>query len=380
MQNIGGNSMEKEMTNKGKELQKELEVWLASIAEIGPVKARRLLEHFGDEYGIYHARKSALDKVEGISEKDVQAIVSETNKRKAREDFEKMLNRGISFVSIHDKAYPEMLRKIDNPPYGLFVRGKMPAEHIPSVAIVGARNCTNYGKEMSRWFARELSEAGIQIISGLAYGVDGSAHQGALEGKTPTFGVLGCGIDICYPKENFSLYMDMLAHGGILSEYGLGVPGMAYQFPMRNRIISGLCDAIVIVEARQKSGSLITADQALEQGKSIFALPGRIGDPLSVGCMNLIKQGAELVTSPQDILDNFYIDTVIRKKEMGELAGLEQIEEQKIFLCLSFEPKHIDQLARETGFLISKLLTILLKMELDGFVRQTSQNCYIRAL
>ena len=191
-----------------------------------------------------------------------------------------------------DKAYPERMRPYPDMPAGIYTKGRLPFEGVPSAAIVGARACSVYGRVQARRYARELAAAGVQIISGLATGVDAAAHEGALEGGGVTFAVLGCGVDICYPKENYPLMRRMLEHGGgILSEFEPGEEPAAWHFPQRNRIISALADLVLVVEARKRSGSLITADYALEQGKSVYALPGRVNDPLSEGCNRLIAQG-----------------------------------------------------------------------------------------
>ena len=193
-------------------------------------------------------------------------------------------------------------------PDGIYVRGRLPAEGKPSAAIVGARACSAYGRAQARNYARALSAAGVQIISGLASGIDAAAHEGALEGGTETFAVLGCGVNICYPKENYPLMRKILNNkGGVLSEFLPGDPPLAWHFPKRNRIISALADLVLVVEAREKSGSLITADYALEQGKSVYALPGRVTDPLSRGCNLLIAQGAGVAVDPESLLEELGI-------------------------------------------------------------------------
>lgn len=359
--------------------QKELELWLAGILSIGPVKTNKLLEYFKTEEEIYKAGKTALLEVEGITEKISDEIINKRKQVMIQREFEKMCEKEISLVSIHDREYPNKLKNIANPPYALFVRGRLPEENRVSIAIVGARNCSMYGKEMAFWFGKSLSNAGIQVISGLALGVDGCAHKGALSGKTSTFGILGNGIDICYPRENFGLYMSMQERGGIISEYGPGIPGRSFQFPMRNRIISGLCDGVLVVEARERSGSLITADLALEQGKEVFAIPGKIGDKLSEGCNNLVKSGAELVQSPKDILNNFHINQIFDHNKMKKNDIFLDSMEKIVYANLSLVPMHLDEILRETNLLMSDVVGVLLKLELDGFVKQTAKNYYIQS-
>ena len=360
--------------------QKELELWIASLPPIGPVKSQALLEHFGCEEEIYKAGEQALQQVTALSKKDVQFLMENREVEKIKRLYAFMQQKEIRLVSVHDSEYPKKLRQIAKCPYALFVRGSLPSEKKLSVAIVGARKCTAYGREIAGWFGRELSRGGIQVISGMAAGIDGASHWGALRGETATYAVLGSGIDVCYPRENIELYTHLIQQGGVISEYGSGVKGQPFQFPMRNRIISGLCDAVLVVEARARSGSLITADLGLEQGKDIFAVPGRIGDPLSEGCLNLIRQGAEPVLSPQDILDNFRIRRVEEAVLQDEDTSSMTASERQIYKVLSLEPKHLNQILEDTELLMTEVIELLLKMELEGMIKQTSQNCYIRAL
>lgn len=206
----------------------------------------------------------------------------------------------------NEKEYPQQLRQIRNAPQRLYVRGRLPDKERPSVAIIGARKCSSYGCEMARWFARELASSGVQIISGMACGVDGIAQMAALEVGGDSFGVLGCGTDICYPGENKKLYELLLEKGGVLSEHPAGTPPIAAHFPSRNRIISALSDCVLVIEAKERSGTLITVDFALEQGRDVYALPGRITDGLSSGCNKLLWQGAGLALAPRDILEVLY--------------------------------------------------------------------------
>lgn len=209
----------------------------------------------------------------------------------------------IRAVEKHQENYPRRLKNLEGMPEKLYVSGELPGDHLPSIAIVGARNCSTYGKNMAFEYARILRQEGIQIISGMARGIDGAAHAGALAGGGKSYAVLGCGVDICYPSSNRRIYEEMKLRGGLLSEYEPGSEPLAWHFPLRNRLISGLADAVLVIEAKDKSGSLITADQALEQGRTVFALPGRVGDLLSVGCNRLIYQGAVPAWKPEIILE-----------------------------------------------------------------------------
>ncbi len=360
--------------------QKELEYWMSTIPKIGVVKIGKLLEFFGSEREVFQSGKTALESSGCITQSEAEAVVFSRDSERVKREYEKMQKKNIGLISIHDKAYPQKLRVIEKSPYSLFFRGKLPEENRVSVAIVGARNCTSYGKELAQWFGRVLSHVGIQVISGMAYGIDCYAHWGALRGKVATYAVLGSGIDVCYPRENYELYMHLQQKGGILSEYAPGVKGKGFQFPMRNRIISGLSDAILVIEAREKSGSLITADWALEQGKDVFAVPGRVGDSLSEGCLNLLKQGAELVTCPEDIISNFHLQEIAENCKRVQQPESLDATEKIVYSTLSLEPKHIDQIFRETNMVMTQLLSILVRLELAGYVRQPIKNHYTRSI
>ncbi len=227
--------------------------------------------------------------------------------------------------------FPECLRTIRQPPCALYVRGRLPDPSKPAVAIIGARNCTSYGSDMARWFAAELSKAGVQIISGMALGVDGIAQRAALDAGGSSFALLGCGTDICYPKTNRDLYDALLEKGGVISEYPDGTQPLPAYFPQRNRLIAGFSQAVLVVEAREKSGSLITADAALEQGKDVFVLPGRITDALSAGCNRLLEQGAGIALSPQMILEAL----PIAPEKMRRTAGRPSATSKSVLKYLS---------------------------------------------
>ena len=213
------------------------------------------------------------------------------------------MSENIKIYKKTEEGYPKTLLQLPDAPSRLYVLGELPAPMRPAIAIVGARNCSSYGKNMAYEYARILTQTGIQVISGLARGVDAAAHAGALAAGGKTYGVMGCGVDFCYPTSSRKLYHVMQQQGGILSEFAPGTPPLSYHFPLRNRIISGLSGAILVVEAKEKSGSLITADAALEQGRTVFALPGRAGDLLSEGCNRLIYQGAIPAWKPEIILE-----------------------------------------------------------------------------
>ncbi len=281
-------------------------------------------------------------------------------------------------VSFWDDAYPPSLRTLHDPPALLYVRGSLPEG--PALAVVGSRRCSLAGQQATGRLAREIAGQGVTIISGLARGIDSAAHQGALDADGATVAVLGCGIDRIYPRENKSLFHDICAQGAVISEYLPGSEPLAGHFPGRNRIISGLCRGVLVVEAARDSGSLITAEFALEQGREVFAMPGSISAPNSCGVNNLIKEGAHLVTEPQDILNILRPGTKTAPRST-HLEHLENLSEQEKMLIeqLSDEPVQIDDLARKSGLTPMELSAILLQLELRGTVCQLPGMRYIRS-
>lgn len=357
----------------------ELWFWLTNAKGIGNKKISHLLRFFHKIENIYGASEMEICSVPGIHIRDAKALATE--KETYKKKYERLKRQGIILVTREDAYYPERLRNLPDSPYVLYLRGKMPEEGKKSIAVIGARDCSVYGKEMALWFSRELSQAGIQIISGMARGVDGYAHTGALkvygEGAASTYAVLGSGIDICYPSEHYWMYEQIQRNGGIISEYGMGVPALPGQFPMRNRIISGLADGILVIEAKERSGSLITADLGLEQGRDIFAVPGRVGDILSYGCNNLIKMGAFLVQSPADILNHYHFAKETKGKDSKKNNYMLETKEKIVYANLSYNPKHIDELMLDTKFSLSEIMESLVSLELKGYIKQTMKNFYI---
>lgn len=285
------------------------------------------------------------------------------------------MENGITYYAKKDLYYPEKLRELVDAPKGIYVKGQLPDPKKPSAAIVGARLCSDYGRTQAYEIARFLSSHGVQVISGLARGIDGYAHQGALQGGTPTFAVLGCGLDICYPRGHIGLWKQIQEqNGGILSEYPVCTPPLKAYFPQRNRIISGLADMVIVIEAKAKSGSLITADCALEQGKMVYALPGRIWDELSYGCNYLIAQGAGILYSPECILEELHIDK--NKYHQQKINFGLATDLKLVYSVLSFEPKKLDDLSKELKIPPGKLVNLLLQLELEGYIEQVRKNYY----
>ena len=296
-----------------------------------------------------------------------------------RHEYENLSSRGIRFITYYDAEYPSRLRDIHAAPMVLYVMGGLPDDSLPSVAIVGSRGCTNYGSSMTRYFAQQLAEAGIAIISGMAYGIDTWAHMGALDVPTGmTYAVLGCGVNICYPQENYDIYkiMSLGGRGGVISEVIPGMKPLKKHFPMRNRIISGLADAVLVMEAREKSGSLITADLALEQGRDVLALPGRVTDPMSRGCNRLIDSGARILKSPDDVIEVLGIVREGRLEITARDISTLSEDEQRIYKSIDTGPHYVQDIADATDMPPGRIISILLDLELKGYVTQVSANYY----
>ena len=249
-------------------------------------------------------------------------------------------------------------------------------EKYHKIAVVGG----GIGTAPMYQVTRELAAAGVQVISGMALGIDGAGHEGALAGGGKTYAVLGCGVDQCYPRSNYELYESIPFHGGLISEYSSKTPPVPRNFPVRNRIISGLSDVILVIEAKEKSGSLITAQAGLEQGKEIYALPGRITDALSTGCNQLISEGAQVLFSPETVLENLGI-FVKEKEKLSEKKqkGLAK-KEKMVYSCLDFEPRHIEEIALRTGLSVSQSMDALLELELGGYAVRTAGLYYTKRL
>ena len=279
-------------------------IWLASVEGLGPVKKFALLNKFETAKRIYNATEKEILKVDGMSDKIVQNM-QKAKDAKLLEKYEKyILKNDIKIINISDDNYPAKLKNIHAQPITIFANGDISLLNSKSIAIVGSREPSKYGIYVAEKFSKELSKEGITIVSGLARGIDTFAHVGALSSFGKTIAVLGSGIDVVYPKENAKYYREISEKGLIISEYIVGTAPESKNFPQRNRIISGLSDGVLVVEARKNSGTMITTDFALEQGKELYVIPGNITSNLSAGTNNLIKEGAKLVTDVYEILED----------------------------------------------------------------------------
>ncbi len=352
------------------------EYWFASIQGIRAKEKCRMKTLFGSAKSIYYIEETVLEQ-HGIGDKIRQKIVNHPSEKELEMEFKKAREKGICFVTMTDEAYPERLRHIASPPYAIFYKGKLPENERKSVAIIGARECSPYGRELAEVYARELAREGIQIISGMARGIDSIGQWAALQAGGESYAVLGCGVDICYPREHYPLYQRLERQGGILSEFPMGTEPLKHHFPARNRIISGLADVVIVMEAKEKSGSLITADMALEQGKDVYALPGPVTSKLSEGCHLLIKQGAGILISPKDLLWELEICSKASFANLTENKNVLESEENIVYSCLNFQPKSPGYLSAVTQLPIQTIMDILIRLELKGYVREVSKNNYV---
>ncbi len=362
--------------------QSELEalLTLASAPGIGPTRLRKLLSKFKTAAAVLQAPARELIQTEGIDLLTAEKIKESTDPNFAADQIERMKKHGCSVMTFWDEVYPETLKRIYDPPAFLFFKGDLSALRENYIAVVGTRNPTGYGKMVTGRFSTALANAGYGIISGLARGVDTIAHQAALKAGQKTIAVLGNGLDINYPAQNRELAERIANEGLMLSEYVMGTGPDAGNFPKRNRIISGLSLGVLVTEAGSRSGALITALYALDQNREIFSVPGAITSEQSSGTNRLIKQGAKLVQSVEDILNE--INPITGRQAEKEKRPPVKLDGslQQVYDVLDNEPLHIDQVALKTGLSIAETLSVLLTLELLDHVKQLAGKMFIRNL
>ncbi|GBF32649.1 rossmann fold nucleotide-binding protein Smf [Desulfocucumis palustris] len=346
-----------------------------------PGSAKRvwhLMERFGSAAGAWRATEEQLVSTGGFTREQAGEIVMLRKKINPLLEFRKLEKLDIRFIDIGDPVYPEMLKNIFDPPPGIFIQGSFEKSDSLSVAIVGSRKATPYGLAVAERLAAGIAPAGVTVVSGLARGVDTAAHRGALATGGRTIAVLGCGIDVIYPRENKDLKNKIAARGAVISEFPLGAQPVPWHFPVRNRIISGLSRSVVVVEAAARSGALITADIALEQGRDVMAVPGNVSSPLSVGANRLIKQGARLVDGPEDILEELGVNRLFggSREQKRSLPSL-TVEEEAVLKMLNLEPVALDKLVEGSGLAAQQVLAALVFLELKGLARQLPGKYYL---
>ncbi|MEW6594941.1 MAG: DNA-processing protein DprA [Thermodesulfobacteriota bacterium] len=341
---------------------------LALTPGCGPATARRLLAHLG-ETGAACATPEALAGIPGLRDEVRRHLSDPAIRQQAQKELERCEKAGVQLIAWDDPRYPALLKEIANPPMVLHVKGDAGLLAVPALAVVGARAATAYGQKIAGEISAGLARHGFTVVSGLALGIDGAAHRSVLTTGGKTIAVLGCGVDLPYPSQHRGLYEAIADQGALVSDYPLGTPPEGFRFPARNRIISGLCRGVVVIEAARHSGSLITAELAMEQGREVFAVPGRIDSAKSEGCHRLIREGATLVHSVADILAELDYPAPAPSPQAPPALPLNlSPEEQTIVACLEAYPKDIDAIITTTRLSAQKVATLLLGLELKGLV------------
>lgn len=373
----------------------ELTTWIAltSVEGVGSVAFRNLLSVYGSPRRVFEAALPELEQAAGLNHKTARNIKEFRGWERARAELARAEREGVSIVTCRDPAYPERLRRIYDPPPLLYIKGRLDAAEIP-VAVVGSRNASPYGRYVTERLCRELAQRGVTVVSGLARGIDTCAHRGALAGRGRTIAVMGCGIDVVYPPENRKLHGEIASSGAVVTEFPFGTEPDRPHFPARNRIISGLSLGVLIVEAGEKSGSLITARCALDQNREVFAVPGSIDLPGSRGVNRLLRQGAKLVENVEDILEEILPQierpTAARPDATEEIParaegapagtpGLEALtdQESRLLRFVTETPQDADTLINRTGLAAAEALSLLLSLELKGYIRQLPGKRFI---
>jgi len=356
--------------------------WLAlrRIKGLGCVGCKKLTARFADPAKIFSASRPELEQVEDLRADAVDGILNFNEWAEVDDEIDRVRAAGIALVGFNDENYPARLRAIADPPPLLYVKGELTGADDRAVAIVGSRSASDYGRRVARDLARGLASLGFTVISGMARGIDGMAHETALNSGGRTIAVLGSGVERAYPPEHDKLYQRIGENGAVISELPLGTKPLAFNFPARNRLISGLSLGVVVVEATEKSGSLITASLAVEQGREVFAVPGEVGASRSRGAHRLIRQGAKLVESVDDILEEIapQLLTVSGAAHAVPLALPQNASADacKIFAVLQDGALQVDQVIEKSGLAVARVLQILLELELQGYIRQLPGQKY----
>jgi DNA processing protein len=363
---------------------REAFVALNMVEHVGPVRVRQLLEHFGDAPAILAAPKRELLRVDGIGEDTAESIANWEKSIDLKSELKRIDDFGCHIVVRQDEEYPASLRHIYDPPVVLYVKGQLTAKDKNAVAMVGSRLTTHYGLEVARKLGYQLAYLGVTVVSGGARGIDTAAHQGALTARGRTVAVLGTGINVVVPPENASLFERIVDNGALVTQFPFNRNGDRQSFPIRNRIVAGMTLGTVVVEANLTSGALITANFATEYGRQVFAVPGRIDSPRSKGCHDLIKKGAKLCESAEDILSEFeYLFPPSNRpqapSENGVLPALELSEsERKAYDAIGEDEASIDEIIRRTGLPSSAVSVALLSLEMKRAIRQLPGKIFVR--
>jgi DNA processing protein len=354
---------------------------LARVKGLGAVSFKKLTTRFVDPTAAFSAALTELEQIEGLHRDAIDGIVAFSDWAEIDEEIERARDAGIAIVPFTNPNYPARLRTIADPPPFLYVKGNILTDDDKAVAIVGSRSASEYGRRVARDLARGLVSLGFTVVSGMARGIDGSAHESALQAGGRTIAVLGSGVERAYPAEHETLYRRIGENGAVLSELPIGTRPLAFNFPARNRLISGLSLGVVVVEATEKSGSLITATLAVEQGREVFAVPGEVGSSRSRGAHRLIRQGAKLVESVDDIIEEIAPQLLDRTGSATQRAPRVLPQNagdatRTIFALLQENTLQVDQVIERTGMSAAQVLETLLDLELQGLLRQLPGKIY----
>ncbi|MFA7532887.1 MAG: DNA-processing protein DprA [Tissierellaceae bacterium] len=356
---------------------RDIIIWLNSIGASN-LSIQKLNSHFLELKDIWEVDSDSILKIHGLSKELKTKILANRKIYNLEKLFKRIKELELNVITIYDESYPKRLRYIYDSPSVLYTKGKALNYEDISIAIVGSRKSTAYGRWACEKFAKELVDMGVTIVSGLAAGIDAMAHKTALENSGTTIGILGNGINVIYPKKNLSLYKEMEENGTIISEFPIDMPPLAHNFPLRNRIISGLSLGVIIIEAQEKSGSLITAHHALEQGKDVFALPGNINSIFSKGTNKLIKDGARPLLEIEDIIEEIHElkNNIVPKKVDIDYSDFSDIE-TKVLKSLEEGPLHSDTIVYKTGLDISTINSVLTILELKGVIKELTGRTFV---
>ena len=367
-------SIEKTVAQRADSLYWE---WFCSIPGIYRRHREILLRCFGGPEGVWQAGAGEWKHLKEHGCDWAGCVETYQKESDPQETVYKNRQLGIQFTSCEQSDYPKLLRSIQDFPYGIFYKGCLPAKEKKQIAVVGARVCTHYGKHLAEQLAGQIAQAGGEVVSGAAYGIDGAAQWAALSAGGASFAVVGGGVDCRYPRANDRLYDRLEEEGGVLSEFPPGTKPLRYHFPLRNRIISGLSEIVTVIEAKHGSGSLITADYALEQGRTVLAVPGRLDDELSRGCNELIAQGAGVILSPESFAEQVFPDFRHQKKNKVDDIALAP-SEKLVYSSLDLHSKSLWELEECTSLSLSDLSGSLLALEAKGLVREMERNYYVK--
>ncbi len=366
-------------------LEENYLMWLSRIEGISLKKKDELIEYFGSAENIFYAKPLEIERFCNANRINFRNIIDIKEESILEGYINEIYKKEIKFISKYNKDFPGLLKNIPDPPLGIYVLGELPDDKYNKVGIIGARRCTQYGAGNAYKFGKELAEKGIVIVSGMALGIDAMAHKGAIDAKGKTIAVLGCGVDVIYPPSNKNLRDSIIENGCVISEFAPSTTAFPAHFPIRNRIISGLSDAIIVVEAAKRSGTLITVGQALEQGRDVFAIPGNINNPMSQGTNDLIKDCAFPLTEANDVLENLGICNKYFEPAKDEIAEKEKKikellapEEKLVYDCISELPITIDEIVLKTNSTIQAIQFGVTMLELKGYIKKLAGQKYIK--